>query len=128
MSSIALSCLAQSSQLPRCNLFTQHAMFVYLKENTSSELWSPVQSLPLIHLPQLLLSLGFAGLQVASNAFESLLWKRQSLRRLDRGVGASREACDGFRRWDLIQASIRDTRSTQVRSPRGEVNLLLLLI
>src|SRR3954463_11240972 len=54
MSSIALLCLAQSCQLPCCNLFTQHAMFVYLKENTSSELWTPVQSLPLIHLPLLL--------------------------------------------------------------------------
>src|SRR3954464_6969372 len=30
MSSIALFCLAQSCQLPCCNLFTQHAMFVYL--------------------------------------------------------------------------------------------------
>src|SRR3954466_6995021 len=54
MSSITLLCLAQSCQLPFCNLFTQHAMFVYLKENTSSELWTPVQSLPLIHLPLLL--------------------------------------------------------------------------
>ena len=31
MSSIALLCLAQSCQLPCCNLFTQHAMFVYLR-------------------------------------------------------------------------------------------------
>src|SRR3954462_1597418 len=54
MSSIALLCLAQSFQLPCCNLFTPHAMFVYLKENTSSELWTPVQSLPLIHLSLLL--------------------------------------------------------------------------
>src|SRR3954471_2178605 len=54
MSSIALLCLALSCQLPCWNLFTQHAMFVYIKENTSSELWSPVQSLPLIHLPLLL--------------------------------------------------------------------------
>src|SRR3954471_23146149 len=54
MSSIALLCLALSCQLPCWNLFTQHAMFVYLKENTSSELWTPVQSLPLIHLPLLL--------------------------------------------------------------------------
>src|SRR3954464_15726116 len=29
-------------------------MFVYLKENTSSELWTLVQSLPLIHHPLLL--------------------------------------------------------------------------
>src|SRR3954464_9984667 len=29
-------------QLPRCNLFTQHA--IYLKENTSSERWTPVHS------------------------------------------------------------------------------------
>src|SRR4051812_4523780 len=33
-------------QLPRCNLFTQHA--IYLMENTSSELWTPVHSLSLI--------------------------------------------------------------------------------
>ena len=31
MSSIALLCLAQSYQLPCCNFFTQHAMFVYLR-------------------------------------------------------------------------------------------------
>ena len=31
MSSIALLCLAQSSQFPCCNLFTLHAMFVYLR-------------------------------------------------------------------------------------------------
>ena len=54
MSSITLLCLAQSCQLPCCNLFTQHAMFVYLKENISSELWTPDQYLPLIHLPLLL--------------------------------------------------------------------------
>ena len=33
-------------QLPHCNLFTHHV--IYLKENTSSELWTPVQSLLLI--------------------------------------------------------------------------------
>ena len=54
MSSIALLCLAQYCQLPYFNIFTHHAMFVYLKENTSSELWTPVQSLPLIHIPLLL--------------------------------------------------------------------------
>src|SRR3954466_5875432 len=34
LSSIALLCLAQSYQLTCCNLFTQHAMFVYLRRTT----------------------------------------------------------------------------------------------
>jgi len=43
-----MHCYAFSiSQLPRCNLFTQHV--IYLKENTSSELWTLVQSILLIY-------------------------------------------------------------------------------
>src|SRR3954466_5888977 len=48
--------LLSSSQLPCCNLFTLHAM-LFSKESTSSELWTPVQSLALIHLRLLLVYL-----------------------------------------------------------------------
>ena len=40
MISICMYCFLSVCQLPRCNLFTQHV--IYLRRATSSELWIPV--------------------------------------------------------------------------------------
>ena len=40
MISICMYCFLDVCQLPRCNLFTQHV--IYLRRATSSELWIPV--------------------------------------------------------------------------------------
>ena len=42
MISICMYCFLGVCQLPRCNLFTQHV--IYLRRATSSELWIPVLS------------------------------------------------------------------------------------